>query len=80
MKYILIKLIKLYQTLLSPEKSVWVKIGVKKYKHTCPFHPTCSEYFIQAIEKYGVLKGSFLGIKRILHCHPGAKPKIDLCP
>uniref|UniRef100_UPI002ED48F88 membrane protein insertion efficiency factor YidD n=1 Tax=Aminipila terrae TaxID=2697030 RepID=UPI002ED48F88 len=37
---------------------------------TCRFYPTCSAYFIQAVEKYGVIKGSFLGIKRILKCHP----------
>ncbi len=37
---------------------------------TCRFYPTCSQYFIQAVEKYGAVKGSFLGIKRILKCHP----------
>ena len=37
---------------------------------TCRFYPTCSVYCIQALEKYGVFKGSFLGIKRILKCHP----------
>ncbi len=36
----------------------------------CRFTPTCSEYMVQAIEKYGVLKGGWLGIKRILRCHP----------
>lgn len=34
------------------------------------FTPTCSTYFIQALEKYGVIKGSYLGIRRILKCHP----------
>jgi hypothetical protein len=37
---------------------------------TCRFYPTCSQYFLQAVEKYGALKGSVLGIKRILKCHP----------
>jgi len=37
---------------------------------TCRFYPTCSTYTYQAIEKYGVLKGCFLGFKRILKCHP----------
>ncbi len=37
---------------------------------TCRFYPTCSEYFIQALEKYGPFKGTYLGIKRILRCHP----------
>ena len=36
----------------------------------CRFTPTCSEYMRQAIEKYGVLKGLWLGIKRICKCHP----------
>ncbi len=37
---------------------------------TCRFVPTCSEYTKQAIEKYGVLKGCWLGLKRICKCHP----------
>lgn len=37
---------------------------------TCRFTPTCSEYTKQAIEKYGVRKGTWLGIKRICKCHP----------
>ena len=36
----------------------------------CRFTPTCSEYMKQAIQKYGVLKGGWLGIKRICRCHP----------
>ena len=35
------------------------------------FYPTCSAYCIQALQKYGPIKGSYLGIKRILKCHPG---------
>ena len=37
---------------------------------TCRFYPTCSKYTYDAIKKYGVLKGCFLGLKRILKCHP----------
>jgi len=37
---------------------------------TCRFYPTCSEYTRQAIVKYGFWKGCFLGMKRILKCHP----------
>lgn len=37
---------------------------------SCRFYPTCSQYAIEAIEKYGALKGSFLAVKRIGRCHP----------
>lgn len=36
----------------------------------CRFEPTCSQYTYQAIEKYGVIRGSWLGVKRISRCHP----------
>ena len=42
---------------------------IPKYK-VCRFYPTCSEYTKQAVLKYGVLKGGWLGIKRICKCHP----------
>lgn len=65
MKKIILKLIKLYQiTPLSSHKM-------------CRFTPTCSEYAKQAITKYGVLKGIFLSIKRILKCHPFGKYGYD---
>ena len=56
----MILLIRFYQKFISPLVPA-----------TCRFYPTCSSYFIQALEKYGVIKGSYLGIKRILRCHPG---------
>ena len=37
---------------------------------SCRFTPTCSEYAMQAVEKYGALKGGYLAIRRILRCHP----------
>ncbi len=43
----------------------------------CRFSPTCSEYTYQAIEKYGVVKGSWLGFRRIIRCHPWSKGGID---
>lgn len=62
----LIVLIRGYQMLISP------MIGAH-----CRFHPTCSEYFIQAIRKYGVLLGSWKGICRILRCHPWHPGGVD---
>ena len=49
----------LYQILISP----WLP-------PTCRFYPTCSQYTLEAVDKYGVKKGIFLGIKRISKCHP----------
>jgi len=65
MKKILIKLIELYQ--LTP-------ISVHS---NCKFTPTCSEYMKKSIEKYGVIKGLFKGIKRILRCNPFNKGGYD---
>ncbi|NLT47405.1 MAG: membrane protein insertion efficiency factor YidD [Clostridiales bacterium] len=59
MKRIIILLVRGYQKFISP-----------LFPKTCRFYPSCSAYFIQAVDKYGALKGSYLGIKRILKCHP----------
>jgi len=56
---ILIKIIKVYRFLISP------LLG-----HSCRYLPTCSEYSIEALKTYGFLKGLFMGINRILSCHP----------
>ena len=57
-KKIFVKLIEIYQFF-------------SKYKpKVCRFYPTCSQYTKEAIIKYGVIKGGFLGIKRISKCHP----------
>ena len=58
-KRLMILAIRFYQKFISP-----------LFPPTCRFYPTCSTYFIQALEKYGVCKGSYLGMKRILKCHP----------
>ena len=57
--YLLIKIIKVYQLLLSPY------LG-----NNCRYLPTCSEYFIDSLKEFGFLKGSIKGMKRLLTCHP----------
>ena len=53
-------LIRFYRRNLSP---------LKRYP-TCRFIPTCSEYALEAVSKYGVLKGGYLALRRLLRCHP----------
>jgi uncharacterized protein len=59
-KIILIKLIRFYQKWISPIKM----------RPSCRFYPTCSQYAIDALSKYGAAKGSWLAVKRLLKCHP----------
>ena len=70
MKKILIWLIQFYRKYLS---------GLKRTIH-CVYIPTCSEYSIEAIEKYGALKGGILMIWRILRCNPFSKGGYDPVP
>lgn len=69
MKKIFIIFIKIYKKTISPILSYF---GIK-----CKYYPTCSEYTMQAIEKYGTIKGCFLGIKRILKCNPFSRGGYD---
>ncbi|MEO0357688.1 MAG: membrane protein insertion efficiency factor YidD [Pseudomonadota bacterium] len=48
--------------------------------HNCRFQPTCSAYALEALEKHGGFKGSYLAIRRILRCHPLGKSGIDNVP
>ena len=59
MKYILLKLVRFYQVAISPLKPP-----------SCRFYPTCSQYGLEAIERFGPIKGTWLTIKRISKCHP----------
>lgn len=69
MKSLILLCIKLYQRFISPFKP-----------RTCRFYPTCSNYTYQVIEKFGLLKGAYYGIKRISHCHPFNKGGYDPIP
>jgi uncharacterized protein len=58
-KKVLLIAIEVYRRYLSP-----------LFPPSCRFQPTCSQYTLEAIERFGAVKGSWLGIKRILRCHP----------
>jgi len=66
-KNLILKLIKFYQYFISPN-----------FGKNCRFYPSCSEYSFQAIEKYGLIKGIWLAVKRILRCQPWAPGGVDL--
>jgi putative membrane protein insertion efficiency factor len=59
MKYLLIALVRFYQYAISP------LLGRR-----CRYFPSCSEYAVEAVQKYGALRGGWLGAKRICRCHP----------
>lgn len=67
MKYFLLITIRIYQKIFSFDHSFWANPAAFRI---CKFHPSCSEYTYQAIDKYGAIKGSYLGINRILRCNP----------
>ncbi len=48
--------------------------------HNCRYHPTCSAYALEALDKHGGLKGSWLTLRRILRCHPWGAGGIDNVP
>jgi len=55
----LVLLVRAYQVLISP-----------LFPATCRFRPTCSSYAITSLQRYGVIKGSYLAVRRLLRCHP----------
>ncbi|HLB49247.1 MAG TPA: membrane protein insertion efficiency factor YidD [Anaerolineales bacterium] len=69
MKKIALGLIRFYKLFLSPV-----------LPPSCIYQPTCSQYTYEAIEKYGVLRGSWMGLLRLLRCHPFARGGYDPVP
>ena len=59
MKFVLIYLIRAYKLFISP-----------LLPPSCRFTPTCSEYTLEAIQRHGALRGSYMGARRLLRCHP----------
>jgi uncharacterized protein len=69
LKRIVISMLKLYQWILSP------LVGP-----CCRFYPTCSNYMIEAVETHGLCRGAWLGVKRLLKCHPFYPGGVDSVP
>ena len=69
MKRLMIALIRFYQYCISP-----------LLPNVCRYKPSCSEYFIQALQIHGVCKGFVLGVKRLLRCHPWGGSGYDPVP
>jgi len=68
-KKVLISILNLYKSVISP-----------LLPRVCRFYPTCSEYAIEAIDTYGVIKGLWLSLKRLLRCNPLFKSGFDPVP
>jgi uncharacterized protein len=69
MGWLLIQLIRFYQRFLSP-----------LLPPSCIYKPTCSQYTLEAIRKHGALRGTYLGVRRILRCHPWSQGGYDPVP
>ncbi len=67
LKRVVLGFIRVYQKTLSFDHGIIGKIFGERF---CRFYPTCSEYSYQAIERYGILRGGWIGCKRIVRCHP----------
>ena len=69
MKRLLIMFVRFYQTAISPHTPP-----------SCRYTPTCSQYAIEALQKYGAIKGSWLTFKRLMRCHPWGGSGYDPVP
>ena len=69
MRALLILIVRAYQVVLSP-----------LFSGCCRFEPSCSNYMIEALQTHGAVKGLYLGVKRLLRCHPFGKSGYDPVP
>ena len=59
LKFVIIGFVNIYKWIISPY-----------FPNACRYSPTCSSYMIEAVKKYGAIKGGWIGLKRIMRCHP----------
>ena len=74
MKKIIIKLIKFYKIAISP---FWAGSPFGSFNSACRFYPTCSDYAVDAISKYGAGKGTLKAVGRVLRCNPLVRAGLD---
>jgi len=76
-RYLAASLVSIYQKTLSPDHGWFKSLHPVGY---CRYHPTCSQYTREAILKYGLLRGTWLGSKRIIRCNPKSAGGFDPVP
>lgn len=69
MKYVLIGLLKAYRAVISP-----------LYGDVCKYYPTCSAYSLEAVQRHGAIKGTWLTMRRLVRCHPWSQGGFDPVP
>lgn len=78
MKLALLRLIEAYQKYISFDRGLLGKL--LGHPGVCRFTPSCSQYTHESIKRYGIINGLYLGLKRIVRCHPGSKGGFDPVP